>query len=161
MTNTFSHEPNDYQCPFCLLVNGGNDEYSTQDDIVFKNDTVTAKISPKWWVNNPGHVIVVPNQHYENIYDTPDDVAAEVYKVVKKVSVAIRSTYDCDGTSSRQHNEPAGNQDVWHLHVHVFPRYENDKLYQQHDNKRFVSADERAPYAKKLRAYFEVRDEAM
>lgn len=112
------------------------------------------KIAPKWWVNNPGHVLVVPNKHYENIYDIPEELLSEVYKIVQKVAIAIRSTYGCDGTSTRQHNEPVGNQDVWHLHVHVFPRYENDHLYQNHEKKRFVDATARAHYAKKLQTYF-------
>jgi len=155
MTNEFNHEPNDYSCPFCALMSGHEDEFATKDDIVYQNEFVTAKIAPKWWVNNPGHVLVVPNEHYENIYDIPEGLLAEVYKAVQKVAVAIRATYGCDGTSTRQHNEPAGNQDVWHLHVHVFPRYKDDQLYQNHDNKRFVDAAARAPYAKKLQQYFE------
>jgi histidine triad (HIT) family protein len=154
MDETWMHEPTNYECPFCLLIAGGSDEYSSQDDIVYQNEYTTAKISPKWWVNNPGHVIVVPNEHFENIYDVPEDTLAEVYKTVKQVCLAIRSTYECDGISTRQHNEPAGNQDVWHLHVHVFPRYINDNLYLNHEEKSFVGAEERLPYAEKLRAYF-------
>jgi len=158
MTNEFNHEPADYPCPFCALLNGHEDQYATKQDIVYQNEFVTAKIAPKWWVNNPGHVLVVPNKHYENIYDIPEEIFAEVYKGVKKVALAIRSTYGCDGTSTRQHNEPAGNQDVWHLHVHVFPRYADDQLYQNHDNKRFVDAEARRPYAEKLREYFAKND---
>jgi histidine triad (HIT) family protein len=154
MTTSFNHEPPDYPCPFCALINGRYNERGTKDDIIYQNEFATAKIAPKWWVNNPGHVLVVPNKHYENIYDIPEELFAEVYKVVQKVALAIRSTYDCDGTSTRQHNEPAGNQDVWHLHVHVFPRYENDKLYLNHENNSFVDQKVRGPYAKKLRAYF-------
>jgi histidine triad (HIT) family protein len=154
MTKEFNHEPQDYPCPFCIVIAGQYNEHTTKDDIVYQNEFAIAKIAPKWWVNNPGHVLVVPNKHYENIYDIPADVLAEVYKVVQKVAIAIRSTYGCDGTSTRQHNEPAGNQDVWHLHVHVFPRYEGDQLYQNHDKKSFVDAAARAPYAQKLQAYF-------
>jgi histidine triad (HIT) family protein len=149
-----SHEPENYVCPFCELHAGRESEYDRIQDIVFKNEFVTASIAPKWWIHNPGNVLVMPNAHYENLYSIPDDILTEVYKVVKKVAIAIRETYGCDATSTRQHNEPAGNQAVWHLHVHVFPRYENDDLYQNHDNKKFVSAEERLPYAEKLRNYF-------
>ena len=158
MTNEFNHEPSNYNCPFCNILKGQYDEYSSKDDIVYQNEFATAKISPKWWTNNPGHVLVVPNKHCENIYNIPEDTLAEVYKVVQKVAIAIRSTYDSDGTSTRQHNEPAGNQDVWHFHVHVFPRYINDGLYQNHDNKKFVSSEERTPYAAKLREYFSLHN---
>ena len=63
------------------------------------------------------------------------------------------STYDCQGISTRQHNEPAGDQDVWHFHVHVYPRYDNDDLYKNHDRKAFVDATARAPFAEKLRHF--------
>jgi len=151
----FSHEPSDYVCPFCNNFDGIEDDYTTRQDIVYQNKHVVAKVSPKWWKNNHGHVLVIPRAHYENIYDIPDEILAEVYSVVKKVAVAIRTTYEgCEGTSTRQHNEPAGNQDVWHLHVHVFPRYPSDNLYLNHEEKEFVSAAERLPYAEKLQHYF-------
>lgn len=136
------------------LLAGIETEHNKKQDIVFQNDHVTAVIAPRWWVNNPGHVVVFPNKHYENIYDISDEELTEVYKVVKRISIAMRSTYDCDGTSNRQHNEPAGGQDVWHFHVHVYPRYDNDRLYQNHDKKEFVSARDRFPYVDKLKAYF-------
>jgi histidine triad (HIT) family protein len=150
----FNHAPADYNCPFCALVHGGSDAHNDQHDIVYENEHAIALVSAKWWVNNPGHVFVIPNKHYENIYDVPDDVLAEVYKVVKNVAIAIRSTYDCDGTSTRQHNEPAGNQEVWHLHVHIFPRYKDDQLYAKHAQNRFTDSEERRPYVEKLHAYF-------
>jgi histidine triad (HIT) family protein len=101
-----------------------------------------------------GHVLVIPKRHAENLYDIPDEDLAEVYNAVKKVAIAIRSTYNCDGTSTRQHNEPAGQQDVWHFHVHVFSRYEDDKPYQNHDQKAFIEAHLKDSYAEKLKAYF-------
>lgn len=149
----FNHQPPDYNCPFCNLLAGKENEYNQLRDIVYQDDIVTATIAPKWWVNNPGHVLVIPHKHYENIYDIPADVFAEVYKVVKRISIAMRKTYNCDGTSTRQHNEPAGDQDVWHLHVHVYPRYTDDNLYFDHGNVRFAAPEERVPYADKLRAY--------
>lgn len=68
---------------------------------------------------------------------------------------AIRETYKCDGTSTRQHNEPAGGQDVWHFHVQVLPRYIDDELYKNNNNIKFVDADARAHYAQTLREHFE------
>ena len=149
----FSHEPANYHCPFCAVVAGHYDDLATENDIVYQNEYVIAKISPKWWVNNPGNVLVLPKQHFENIYDISDETLAEVYKVVKLIAIAMRSTYECEGTSTRQHNEPAGNQDVWHFHVHVLPRHGGDGLYANHESNKFVTAGERAPYAEKLRGY--------
>lgn len=150
----FTHEPQNYHCPFCVFLAGKPDKYNDEQDVVYRNEHTTAFIAPRWWANNKGHVLVVPNQHAENIYSISDDQIAEVYKTVKKIATAIRATYECDGISTRQHNEPAGEQDVWHFHVHVYPRYSKDRLYQNHEQQGFVGVEERLPYAEKLKAYF-------
>ncbi|MFA5932542.1 MAG: HIT family protein [Microgenomates group bacterium] len=131
----FNHEPSGYLCPFCKLAQGEEDEINKKEYIVYEDKNTLAYVSPKWWINNPGNVLVISKKHVENIYDTPDDLLCDVYLTVKKISIAVKKTYKCDGTSTRQHNEPAGGQDVWHFHVHVFPRYENDDLYKNHDKK--------------------------
>jgi histidine triad (HIT) family protein len=74
-----------------------------------------------------------------------------VHDVVRRIAIAMRSAYGCDGVSTRQHNEPAGNQDAWHYHVHVFPRYAGDGLYASAPYHQFVPAEQRWPYADKLR----------
>jgi len=148
-----SHQPEDYLCPFCDWLEGHETELKQNSDIVYQDHVATAFIAPKWWVNNPGHVIVIPNAHFENIYDMPDSLLGDVYSASKRVAIAIREAYDCTGTSLRQHNEPDGNQDVWHFHVHVFPRYKNDDLYKNHGQKKYVSPNERKVYADKLRPY--------
>lgn len=151
----FYHEPDNYICPFCDWLSGNETEYKQNSDIVYQNDFVTAFVSPKWWVNNPGHVIVISNNHTENLYGISEKELTEVYKVVKQIAIAIRNSYkDCTGTSTRQHNEPAGNQDVWHFHTHVFPRYEDDNLYQNHNDKQFVESSRRKEYADILKGYF-------
>ena len=138
-----SHAPQDYVCPFCILSEGKETEYNSQSDIVYQDPTTIAFVSPKWWINNPANVLVIPKEHYENIYDIRDEILADVYKTSKKIATAIRESYPSDGTSMRQHNEPDGGQEVWHFHVHVFPRYKNDNLYKNHDNKRFIEKVEK------------------
>jgi histidine triad (HIT) family protein len=155
MKNAHSHAPQDYSCPFCAFIAGGGDRYTQQQDIVFRNEYTTVVVAPRWWVNNPGSLLVVPNKHFENIYDIPEEDIAEVYKTAKKMAIAIRESYGCDGTSMRQHNEPAGGQDAWHFHVQVLPRYDGDNLYVNNENNTFVDADARAQFVQKLRPYFE------
>jgi histidine triad (HIT) family protein len=70
-----------------------------------------------------------------------------------RVAIAIRSTYCCDGVSTRQHNEPDGNQDAWHHHVHVFPRYRDDNLYASAPEPTFMPAEQRWSYAERLRVF--------
>ncbi len=151
-----SHAPSGYQCPFCRLVRGDADELNSPRFVVYEDDVTLAFVAPKWWPNNPGHVLVIPKAHHENIYAMPDTLLSHVYTVSKRMAVAMREAYRCEGTSTRQHNEPGGGQDVWHFHVHVFPRYLGDKLYTNNGSSRWVTPDERIVYVDKLRDYFAV-----
>jgi histidine triad (HIT) family protein len=150
----YNHEPAGYQCPFCLLLHGDESTAVTQRDIVHRANLVTAFISPRWWPNNHGHVLVVPNRHHENLYDLPAEQGHGVHDLVREIAIGMRRTYGCDGISTRQHNEPDGYQDVWHYHVHVFPRYRGDNLYASKPYREFAPAEQRWQYADKLRSYF-------
>lgn len=150
----FNHAPHDYDCPLCELVSGRDNGKTNPDDIFYKNEYITAFIAGKWWVNNPGGTIIIPNKHFENLYDIDKKYLEVVVLFSKKLALALKEVYKCDGVSTRQHNEPAGNQDVWHFHYHVMPRYTDDELYKNHDDNRWVSSEERKPYAEKLRKYF-------
>jgi histidine triad (HIT) family protein len=152
VTVTITHAPSDYQCPFCALAAGVDAD--RQQDIVRRTAGALAFISPRWWPNNHGHVLVVPIRHYENLYELPPEAGHAVHDLVRDVAIAIRRTYGCEGVSTRQHNEPAGNQDAWHYHVHVFPRYADDELYASRPYPEFVTAEQRQPYAERLRRYF-------
>jgi histidine triad (HIT) family protein len=147
-----SHAPEGYECPFCAIVRGEQREPpGTQPgDIVLRTPTTTAWIARRWWVNNEGHVLVVSNEHVENMYEPQRELASEVHETARVVALALKRAYGCAGISTRQHNEPAGNQDVWHYHVHVFPRYEGDDLYGS--PFRDTTPEERLPYAERVRA---------
>ncbi|MCD0444109.1 HIT family protein [Glycomyces sp. A-F 0318] len=149
-----THEPAGYRCPFCDLLAGGSDGVTGPEDIVRRTEGAAALVSPRWWPDNLGHVLVVPTAHHENLYSIPADAYRAVGDLVREVAVAIRETYGCDGVSTRQHNEPAGDQDVWHLHVHVFPRYEGDGLYRSQPRPGWAAPAERRVYAERLRAHF-------
>ncbi|MFC3491058.1 HIT family protein [Glycomyces rhizosphaerae] len=138
----------------CVLLAGHSTEIDAVEDIVRRTDDAAAFVASQWWPNNPGHVMVVPTEHHENLYSIPADAYGAVSDLVREVAVAIRETYRCDGVSTRQHNEPAGYQDLWHLHVHVFPRYEGDQLYYTRPEPGFAGLAERQVYAERLRAYF-------
>jgi histidine triad (HIT) family protein len=148
----WSHAPPGYDCPFCRLVRGVETELNRLDDVVWRDEQTMAFIAPRWWPANHGHVLAIPKLHVENLYEIDDELLAAVYSTARRVAIALKSAYGCDGTSTRQHNEPGGTQDVWHLHVHVFPRYFGDRLYERHEEDRWTTPDERAPYAAKLRA---------
>ena len=115
------------------------------------------RISKNWYSSNPGHALVIPLAHHENIYALPDDLAGRIARMARRVASAMRRGYPCDGVTVRQNNEPAGDQDVWHLHTHVIPRHTGDDLR----GSRFGRADdaERARYAVLLRESLTSLDE--
>jgi len=149
----YNHAPENYSCPFCLLIAGveNEDVHSVQSDIVYHDDTVTAFIGSGQWKNNHGNTIVVPNEHFENIYDLPISRAQDIHRVAKMLALAMKAAYACDGVSTRQHNEPAGSQDVWHYHLHVVPRYNVYNCYGA--QREPMSVSERAMHAEKIRTH--------
>ncbi|WP_037182279.1 HIT family protein [Rhodococcoides fascians] len=151
---TVTHEPARYNCPFCRYIRGEFDELNAKTDLVVRTEFALARISPKWWPHNPGHLLVLPVEHFENLYTLPRAVGHALFDLVQTAAIVMRETYECDGVSTRQHNEPAGNQDLWHHHIHIFPRYTDDHLYTRHDDAVHVPSERRAPYAERLRAKF-------
>jgi histidine triad (HIT) family protein len=151
----FSHAPDDYHCWFCDIVQGSREPATQPEDVIWQTESITAFIGSHWWPNNPGHVIIIPCTHYEALYDIPPETGAALFEASRQVAIALKRVYKCEGTSTRQHNEPAGYQEIFHFHIHVFPRYHNDYLYDLTCQRRASDPDERLPYARKLRDYFE------
>ncbi|MFF0612731.1 HIT family protein [Nocardia tengchongensis] len=149
-----NHEPAGYDCPFCFLLVGGETPLDSPRDIVLRTDQATAFTASRWWPNNHGHVLVIPNAHHENLYDLPPEYGHAVHDVVRAIAIAMRATYACSGVSTRQHNEPPGGQDVWHYHVHVFPRYDGDNLYGSRPLPEHATGEQRWICTDKLRDYF-------
>jgi histidine triad (HIT) family protein len=120
-----NHAPPGYECFVCDLVAGE----AGDSVVVTANEHALAIVSRRVWASGPGHVLVV---------------------LTRRIAIALKEAFGCDGTSTRQHNEPAGNQDLWHLHVHVFPRFEGDNLYGS--GYRESTLDERLAFAATLQA---------
>lgn len=152
----FSRAGESYDCLFCHVARQNYAPVLTEpEDIIWRTDTITAFIASHWWPNNAGHVIIIPNTHYEALYDIPPTVGAAIFEASRQVAIAFKRIYHCDGTSTRQHNEPAGNQEIFHYHLHVFPRYTNDRLYTLTMMRYQATPEQRRPYADKLRTYFD------
>lgn len=143
----FNHEPQNYLCPYCEIAEGNfSDEMETnKEDVIYKDDIVTAFISPCWWKKNKGHVIIITNSHIENLYDLPNELSVKIHELEKKIALAMKEAYRCEGISTSQQNEPCSGQVVWHYNLHLIPRYEGDGLYKSkwHTSKpeeRFICA---------------------
>src|SRR3989344_3054364 len=153
----FNHAPKDYKCPVCLGIKkiDSVDTLIRPSDIIYQDNLVTVLINSFFISNNAGHVIIVPNEHIENIFDLPDNLAEHITKLSKKVTIALKEVYKCEGVTLLQNNEPAGDQHAFHYHLHVIPRYDKDNLSQNLTNNKATTPEERLPYAEKLKKYLD------
>lgn len=131
----------------------GDDEgdNSRQSDVVLREARVTAFVSSHQWPNKHPNVMVIPNDHYESIFELPDDVALDVHRASRTIATALIEAFGCDGISLRQNNRPAGGQEVAHYHLHVTPSYRGDGGAPSSTGKTPMDAAERARDAMGLR----------
>ena len=120
-------------------------------DIVFRDDQVMVFIASYFIGNSPGHLIVVPLEHFENFYDLPDNIGSHLFSVARKMAIAMKKAYTCEGVMVLQNNEPVSGQHAFHYHIHLFPRYINDEIHSHMTTKRETTVEERNPYAEKIR----------
>lgn len=147
----YNHAPDGYRCPFCLFVQGKNNEKGLirKTDLVYQNEQVSAFLGIRKWPKNAGHVVVIPNSHHENIFDLPTKLLAEVHSISKIIAAAMKMVYGCEGILLMQRNGPAAEQQIWHYHLHLVPRYDQDNLFLC--QRESFPAEERAKYALNLR----------
>ncbi|MBW4061966.1 HIT domain-containing protein [Candidatus Saccharibacteria bacterium] len=150
-----SHAPENYDCPICLGLLGSASQKTLikASDFVYRDELVSAFINTFFIGKNGGHVIVVPNEHFENIYTLPVAHGHRIFDVAQMIALAMKAAYDCDGITTRNNNEPAGDQHAFHYHFHVFPRYVDDDYNSVSPaEKRLTEPAERAGYAAKIKA---------
>ena len=111
----------DSNCIFCKIANGEIPSKTLYEDDSFR---VILDISPA----SKGHAIILPKNHAANLYELPDEDASKIMLVAKKVATVLKDVLHCDGMNILQNNGEAAGQTVFHLHVHLIPRYENDNV---------------------------------
>lgn len=106
-------------CIFCKILAGEIPSTTVYEDDSFK---AILDVNPA----ARGHVIILPKIHAANLYELSDEVASKIMVVAKKIVIALKETYHCDGINVLQNNGEASGQTVFHLHVHVIPRFAGD-----------------------------------
>lgn len=109
----------DDNCIFCKIANGDIPSKALYEDDEFK---VILDLGPA----TKGHALILPKNHYRNLYELPDETASKVMLLAKKMAVKVTQKLDCDGFNLVQNNEEAAGQTVFHFHMHLIPRYEGD-----------------------------------
>ena len=106
-------------CIFCKLAGGDIKTNALYEDDIVK---VIFDLSPA----SRGHVLIIPKEHFADIYELDDETAAHIFKVAVKVANAIKKTLGYDGLNVVQNNGEAAGQTVFHFHMHIIPRYKGD-----------------------------------
>lgn len=109
----------DNDCIFCKIIKG-----EIPSCKVYENDRFLAFLDIR--PITQGHTLVIPKDHVRNALDSSDDLNAEMYKLATRIAKSIKKALNADGINLMQNNEPSSGQEVFHSHIHIVPRHEND-----------------------------------
>ena len=109
----------DEHCVFCAIIT--KDE---QASIVFEND-FSISFMDRYPLNR-GHLLVIPKQHYQYLTDMENNDVAQLFEIVNILTKHVWKIVNADGLNISQSNGLAASQDIFHVHIHIIPRFIND-----------------------------------
>ena len=109
----------DNNCIFCKIAAGEIPSKTLYEDDDFR---VILDLNPA----TRGHGLILPKNHYANLYELPEETAGEVMKLAKKMAQIMTDKLKCDGFNLVQNNGEQAGQTVFHFHMHIIPRYKDD-----------------------------------
>ena len=108
-------------CIFCKIAAGQIPSSTIYEDGHFR---VFLDINPA----SRGHCLIVPKEHFTNIYDLDAETAGKIFTLATLISRTLKKVLKCDGLNVIQNNEAIAGQSVFHFHMHLIPRYKGDGL---------------------------------
>ena len=109
----------DENCLFCKLAGGEIPTATLYEDEDFR---VILDANPA----AKGHALIIPKEHYANLYELDDELAGKVLVLAKKMITKLTDILGCDGYNIVQNNGEAAGQTVFHFHMHLIPRFKDD-----------------------------------
>ena len=107
-------------CIFCKLAGGEIPTATLYEDDDFR---VILDAGPA----TKGHCLILPKEHYADLYEIPEDLLMKAAVLAKKIAIKMTRAKNCDGFNIVQNNKPAAGQTVFHFHIHLIPRYTDDR----------------------------------
>lgn len=132
----------DNNCIFCKIANGEIPSSTLYEDEMVR---VILDISPA----TKGHTLILPKEHYANLYEISDEMAAHVTKTAKKMAKKMQEELGIEGLNVLQNNGELAGQTVFHYHMHLIPRYQEDKVNMKWENGE-LSESNKEELVKKL-----------
>lgn len=110
---------NKEDCIFCKIANGEIPSKTLYEDEAFR---VILDLGPA----TKGHALILPKNHFDNLYELPDETGAGVMRLARKMATVMTEKLACDGFNLVQNNGESAGQTVFHFHMHLIPRYKED-----------------------------------
>lgn len=121
-------------CIFCKIIKGDIPSRTLYEDDSYK---VIMDIEPA----DKGHALILPKDHYADLYEIPEDLAAGATKLAKKLITEFTTKLNCDGYNILQNNKEAAGQTVSHYHVHLVPRYAAGQKLFRYEHLKLTSEE--------------------
>lgn len=121
-------------CIFCKIIKG---EAPSQD--IYEDEVV--KVFLDLYPDSKGHLLIVPKEHYQDVFDCPDEVLSHIAKVFKKIAKLVKEKLGADAVHIVNNSGQEAGQIVFHLHFHILPRYKDDGLRLAFHNKKELKDD--------------------
>ena len=121
-------------CIFCKILKGEIPSRKIYEDETIE---IIMNINP----NTNGHLLVIPKEHMENLFDTSNEVITHCLDVVREnIYPMLKEKLNCEGLTLAQNNELG--QEIKHYHIHLIPRYKDDNADFQYNKEQLVELDE-------------------
>jgi histidine triad (HIT) family protein len=108
-------------CIFCKIANGEIPSATVYEDSTCR---VILDVNPA----NKGHALIIPKEHFDDIYSMDAETAAKIFTIATEVAKAQKAELNPDGLNILQNNGPVAGQTVFHFHMHLVPRYVEDNV---------------------------------
>jgi len=108
-------------CIFCKIIKGEIPCYK-----IYENEEILAYLDI--FPVNIGHTLIIPKNHHQNIFEIPESTLLKITKQSKIIATNIKKKLNYDGVNILQSNGKSAGQVIHHYHMHIIPRYENDKM---------------------------------
>ena len=108
-------------CIFCKIC-----AHEASARIVYQDDVVSCFLPIKMEVY--GHLLIVPNKHYEDIFEISEKELTHIMTIAKRISLALKEGINATGINILHASGKSAQQSVSHFHIHIFPRFENDGI---------------------------------
>jgi histidine triad (HIT) family protein len=121
-------------CLFCSIASG-----KLASATIFENSEFRVILDR--YPGAKGHTLILPKEHHNDIFDIDAEKAAKIFALTTIVARALKTVLNCDGMNVLQNNGKAAGQSVFHFHIHLIPRFDNDGLHFPWETQKFTESE--------------------